>query len=695
MKDIKLHKSENAYKVGKADDEGGVLRRSVKSMLNKITADNFSNITEKLASVELTQATDLDVVIDLVFDKAVTEHAYCEMYADMCLVLRTRFPEFPAQDDEEGAPTLTFTRALLNRCQEEFENLPLYLGPTQEQKDTLGADELEVIVKKQKDRVLGNMKFIGQLYLRKLLSHKVVREVVVRLVFKSEPPEEHYIECFCMLVRNIGATLESSDQGKSYMQQFANRMKDLAASNDYSKRIKFAIQDVLELRTNNWQERVLKEQMKTKDQIRKDAVREARAQQGGAQNPFAMTQIAGQRPQYITAVMEKQEAQREADSKARRAEEKDKAAKEKAEGKTFAALQKAIMYFQSDFKASASSSTEADLVADWKKANASESDQTKALKDMIESGFNNANKSPAMVAAILALLRAEAVSWRVLETELGKQTPFLPDSKLDNPMAEKFYEDLVSGFLTLGTKNVTNVEGAIKPLTQLDDKNMGFEVLIRVLESVKASKGLPGLKAALVQMRGPLMELKKLDTKEALHDLLMERKLFRDVNEVIKKVEERFKDGDFTDEGFMHCIEQSYGDDRPPELQSDEFLMRFIEVWMRQSREGDDDAAANWQNRAAASLQMFQNDILNLISSEDAINNKEREKRQHLLLEAVGYAASNEKLPDDELVFVLQAMFDMGMLAETIIFKWVTDTGDMNEEKKRVAAALRKISEDV
>merc|ERR1719262_1698485 len=198
---------------------------------------------------------------------------------------------------------------------------------TEEQRK-LTPEEQEVIVKKQKDRVFGNMKFIGQLYLRKLLSHKVVREVVVRLVFKSEPPEEHYIECFCMLVRNIGATLESSDQGKSYMQQFANRMKDLAASNDYSKRIKFAIQDVLELRTNNWQERVLKEQMKTKDQIRKDAVREARAQMGGAQNPYASMQIAGQRPQYITAVMEKQEAQREEASKARENKEKERKEKE-------------------------------------------------------------------------------------------------------------------------------------------------------------------------------------------------------------------------------------------------------------------------------------------------------------------------------------------------------------------------------
>ena len=55
---------------------------------------------------------------------------------------------------------------------------------------------------------------------------------------------------------------------------------------------------MLDLRSNGWEERVLKERMKTKDQIRRDAMREQRAQQGGAQNPFAMTEIAGQRPQF-------------------------------------------------------------------------------------------------------------------------------------------------------------------------------------------------------------------------------------------------------------------------------------------------------------------------------------------------------------------------------------------------------------
>ena len=54
---------------------------------------------------------------------------------------------------------------------------------------------------------------------------------------------------------------------------------------------------MLDLRSNGWEERVLKERMQTKDQIRVDAMREQRAQLNGVQDYFVRTEIAGQRPQ--------------------------------------------------------------------------------------------------------------------------------------------------------------------------------------------------------------------------------------------------------------------------------------------------------------------------------------------------------------------------------------------------------------
>lgn len=243
------------------------VKRRVKGLLNKITVENFASITDKLANLDLTEASASDLT-DLVIERAVKEPSHCAMFADVCYVLKTR--------GSWGDPD--FSGAMLdrlNRCLEQ-----------------------EVIKKME-----GNVKFIGQLYLRELLSQEVVHEVVRRLVFQSDRPEEHYIECFCLLVRSIGATLESSDQ--AYMQQLASRMEDLLHT-EYSKRAKCALQSVLELRSAEWeervpQERVLRERVKTKDQARADAKREQHAQHLGVRNPFLETEIAGKRPEYILA----------------------------------------------------------------------------------------------------------------------------------------------------------------------------------------------------------------------------------------------------------------------------------------------------------------------------------------------------------------------------------------------------------
>ena len=49
----------------------------------------------------------------------------------------------------------------------------------------------------------------------------------------------------------------------------------------FSKRIQFQIQDLLDLRDNKWQKKLFKEQAKTKDDVRKDAQKEARMQAKG------------------------------------------------------------------------------------------------------------------------------------------------------------------------------------------------------------------------------------------------------------------------------------------------------------------------------------------------------------------------------------------------------------------------------
>ena len=122
---------------------------------------------------------------------------------------------------------------------------------------------------------IANMKFIGHLFLRHLLSVKVVSSVIQDLLSTEaalETPHEHKVECLIELVETIGYTLESLPPGQQALAQVCGRLMELLKSKNskdtLSKRIQFRIQDVFDMRTAGWTKRVFKGQAKTKEQIR-------------------------------------------------------------------------------------------------------------------------------------------------------------------------------------------------------------------------------------------------------------------------------------------------------------------------------------------------------------------------------------------------------------------------------------------
>ena len=56
-----------------------------------------------------------------VFDKALSEPGFSEIYATLCHDLNQSLPTFKDESSEEGGQEITFRRVLLNKCQEEFE----------------------------------------------------------------------------------------------------------------------------------------------------------------------------------------------------------------------------------------------------------------------------------------------------------------------------------------------------------------------------------------------------------------------------------------------------------------------------------------------------------------------------------------------------------------------------------------------
>ena len=95
-------------------------------MLDDIDAESFPLIIDQLASIDLIQSSDFDVVVGLIFEKAVKEHAFCNLYAEMCSVLRTRY--------------VYFLGLLCKRCAWELQNLPVCFSQSQHEMNTRSAD---------------------------------------------------------------------------------------------------------------------------------------------------------------------------------------------------------------------------------------------------------------------------------------------------------------------------------------------------------------------------------------------------------------------------------------------------------------------------------------------------------------------------------------------------------------------------
>mmetsp|Transcript_8729 Transcript_8729/g.20024 ORF Transcript_8729/g.20024 Transcript_8729/m.20024 type:complete len:731 (-) Transcript_8729:93-2285(-) len=283
------------------------LRRTVQGLLNKICPENVATIAKKMSQIKVRTSLQLESLIDLIFRKALAEPHYCETYADLIFSLKSEFPEFPSPNEGEGAKPVSFRSSVLNICQNEFERT---LFPPEEQSEDAAAEE-GCGDAREKARMLANMKFIGHLFLRQLLSAKVIGSVIQELTLCDQVdklPQEHAVECACELLLNIGFTLESMAAGSQTLSQVCGRLLELKQRKTpegrgaYSKRIQFTIQNLLDTRAARWHQKTFRSRAKTMEEIRLEQTQQLAAQARGAELESGEQVVAGQRPQYMAAV---------------------------------------------------------------------------------------------------------------------------------------------------------------------------------------------------------------------------------------------------------------------------------------------------------------------------------------------------------------------------------------------------------
>ena len=256
-----LEKSDNAWAPQHATksslEESQKLERNTKALLNKFTPEKFEKLTDQFLDLDIKDRTDMVMVIDMVFDKALFEPVFGHMYAMLCARCAEKFPEFPDERNPEAKPH-TFKRLLLNKCQEEFErenNMQDELDALPDQgSEKLNDDAREMVRIQTKKRMLGNIRFIGELYKQKMLTEKIMHECLIKLLGDIENPSEDEVECLCKLMITIGKSIDHP-KAKSHMDEYFSRMAEMSRNEALSNRMRFMLQETIDLRRGNWVER--------------------------------------------------------------------------------------------------------------------------------------------------------------------------------------------------------------------------------------------------------------------------------------------------------------------------------------------------------------------------------------------------------------------------------------------------------
>eukprot|EP00250_Pteridium_aquilinum_P019714 c24548_g1_i1 orf=574-6834(-) len=286
-----VHKAEKRYEVGKTSDEEEQKQRQIKGILNKLTPQNFQKLFEQVKDVNIQSALTLTGVISQIFDKALTEPTFCEMYATFCKQLAADMPEFVEDGDK-----VTFKRVLLNKCQEEFhrgEREQAEASAVEEDgQEKMSPEEREERRVKAKRRMLGNIRFIGELYKKHMLTERIMHECIRKLLGEYENPEEEEVEALCKLMSTIGHMIDQP-KTREHIDAYLERITRLSNHPKLSARIKFMLKDLIDLRRNGWQERRKVEGPKKIEEVHRDAVQERQAtvaQAGrGARGPLGST----------------------------------------------------------------------------------------------------------------------------------------------------------------------------------------------------------------------------------------------------------------------------------------------------------------------------------------------------------------------------------------------------------------------
>ncbi|KAA8498259.1 Eukaryotic translation initiation factor 4 gamma 2 [Porphyridium purpureum] len=286
--------------------------RAARLILNKLTYAKFDLLYAQFVDVcERYARSDVHAlrrIVSEVFNTALAQPGFAGLYADLCCRLARDVSHVfvvPAADRKEA---LDFECLMLRSCQDEFVRTVLAAREDSNRNSSVVKDSCVVMKRgantmgkscttdpticlgcgsksqraldaiKAKRRILGNVRFIAELYSRGVVVREhCLREVCISPLVKRitafsngassqskrrQPGEiyEQDIEVLCKLLTNAGRALDAWDirnaahgrQTSEYTNGVYLALAEARARSALAPRLRFMIEDLFELRARNW-----------------------------------------------------------------------------------------------------------------------------------------------------------------------------------------------------------------------------------------------------------------------------------------------------------------------------------------------------------------------------------------------------------------------------------------------------------
>jgi hypothetical protein len=258
------------------------IKRELRGLLNMLTKDNYENIKNKILEIIIKNEKNQEILVDIFFQKAVSEKYYIKLYAELLKELDKEIRKKNKSVKKEKGSKSTYSvlrKDLVDKCSVIFkksEKMYEYI----KEKDPYDREN------KFKNYILGNANFITELINTKILSKKVAIECIYHLFKKYENENNTklklisiqeiiiFIDKFGTLINSIKNDLDSKDF-KFYdeeIKKIFEKLEDIKNDKEIPGYIKYTIINLIEKKKNNYEKTEFEKSMiaKSKEEVEEE-----------------------------------------------------------------------------------------------------------------------------------------------------------------------------------------------------------------------------------------------------------------------------------------------------------------------------------------------------------------------------------------------------------------------------------------